>query len=183
MANFFKKPVTSPGDAAFASGSVTEGLTVAAGIEDGSIHTQSISSRSERDQEAAVKLHRNFHPWEKPKNAIVAGYPFGPGPNRNHGREAKAPSGTDLGSWISHWKKNPRRNECAPTTLRDDGRPHPRMKMIQLCMMVPVTRTQLVDVDVDAVKKVIWDIEADPQEQQLQLILNEAEAASDGLYR
>jgi hypothetical protein len=49
--------------------------------------------------------------------------------------------------------------------------------------MVPVTRTQLVDVDVEAVKKVIWDIEADPQEQQLQVILNEAEATSDGLYR
>ena len=180
MANFFKKPVASAGDASSASGSVTE--DAAAGVEDGPACAP-LMSRSERDQEAAVKLHRNFHPWEKPKNAVVAGFPLGPGPNRNHRREAKAPEGTDLGSWISHWKQNPRRNDIAHTTLRDDGRPHPRMKMVQLCMMVPVTRTQLVDVDVDAVKKVIWDIEADPEEQQLQVILNEAEATSEGLYR
>ena len=141
--------------------------------------------RSEKEQEIPFKVHRNFHPWEKPKNAKVAGYPFGPGNIRDdkENSAAMAPTGSDLNSWILHWKKNPRPDERQRMALRENGSPHPRMKMIQLCMMVPVTRTQLVDVDIDASKKVIWDIEADPEEKQLQTILDEAQPTSDGLYR
>ena len=39
--------------------------------------------------------------------------------------------------------------------LREDGTAHPRLKLIQLNMKIPLVKTQLVDVDVEAEKKVM----------------------------
>jgi hypothetical protein len=181
MANFFKKS----NQADCSDSSVTEETSHVSGVEPCEKQEIGNPPRSEKDRDAAVKVHRNFHPWEKPKNAIVAGFPFGPGNIRNDLPilDASYPHSTDLKSWVEHWKKNPRKNQEQRIALRENGSPHPRMKMIQLCMMVPVTKTQLVDVDIEATRKVLWDIEADPEEKQLQSILCEAEPTSDGLFR
>ncbi len=55
------------------------------------------------------------------------------------------------------------------------------MKLIQLHMRLPLVRTQLLDVDVDAFQKVLWDIE-DNSEEQLAVIMAEAVQDEDGLY-
>ena len=184
MANFFKKP-TATYQAESSQSANHEDASDVSGVEQFEKHDALNVTRCEKDRDIAVKVHRNFHPWEKPKNAIVAGFPHGPSNVHNDhlDQDIPAPNGTDLQSWIAHWKKNPRKNQPQQIALRENGSPHPRMKMLQLCMMVPVAKTQLVDVDIDASKKVIWDVEADPEEKQLQSILCEAEPISDGLFR
>ena len=176
MASFFKKPSgPSPSKASAADAASAEGGDMDMDPQAGG------ATKQEKDQEAAARAHRNFHPWEKPRNAIVAGYPCGPGEARPV--YPAPPSGTDLASWVKYMRGMPRRADAAKVVLRADGTPHPKMKFFQLNMMVPVTRTQLLDVDLDAARKVVWDVENDPEEQQLQQILNEAESMPDGLLR
>lgn len=67
--------------------------------------------------------------------------------------------------------------------VREDGREHPKMKLIQLNMKLPVVRTQLVDVDVDAPQKIVWDVEEDNAEEKLTEMLAECDETEDGLYR
>jgi hypothetical protein len=181
MANFFKKSTACSSTGKSLGCSV---ITEDSGVGTGDELLLTKDQVEAGDQDLNTKAHRNFHPWEKPKNAIVAGYPFGPDNCSAFVANEScdlAPPLSDLQSWIAHWKKSPRVNDCEPASRRDVRAP--RMKMIQLTMMVPITRTQLVDVDVDACKKVVWDVEADPEEQQLQTILNEAVQTPEGLYR
>jgi hypothetical protein len=84
-------------------------------------------------------------------------------------------------SWVARWKAlKPRTAATRP--LREDGTEHKRMKLIQLHMRLPLVRTQLLDVDVDAFQKVLWDIEEN-SEEQLAAIMAEAEQCEDGLYQ
>ena len=94
---------------------------------------------------------RNFHRWEKPKNAVMAPFPYGPAESKCESRSAASP---DLTSWLAVLRSEPVRSIRAPP-LRDDGTPHPKMKLIQLNMKIPLVRTQLVDVDIEAEKKVV----------------------------
>jgi len=96
------------------------------------------------------KERRNFHRWEKPKNAMVAPFPYGPAESKGASRSAAAP---DLTSWLAVLRSEPVRAIRA-RPLREDGMPHPKMKLVQLNMKIPLVRTQLVDVDVEAEKKV-----------------------------
>lgn len=100
---------------------------------------------------SAQKELRNFHPWEKPKNALVAPFPYGPG--AQHERASQSPASTDLASWLAVLRSETVRT-ARTRPLREDGTPHPKMKLIQLNMKIPLVKTQLVDVDVEAEKKV-----------------------------
>ena len=67
--------------------------------------------------------------------------------------------------------------------LREDGTPHPKMKFFQLNMRIPLTETQLIDVEIDAEKKIWWDNEWDEAEDKLREIKADWEPQSDGLYK
>ena len=97
------------------------------------------------------KERRNFHPWEKPKNAVVASFPFGPAAESN--RKSRSAASADLASWLAVLRSETVRTE-RQRPMREDGTPHPKMKLIQLNMKIPVVKTQLIDVDLEAEKKV-----------------------------
>lgn len=101
----------------------------------------------------AQKERRNFHPWEKPKNALVAPFPYGPGTQQKCASSQSAAS-EDLASWLAVLRSETVRT-VRTRPLREDGTPHPKMKLIQLNMKIPLVKTQLVDVDVEAEKKVM----------------------------
>jgi len=101
---------------------------------------------------AAQKERRNFHPWEKPKNALVACFPYGPGGQNKP--VTQSASSADLASWLAVMRNETVRN-ARTRPLREDGTAHPRLKLIQLNMKIPLVKTQLVDVDVEAEKKVL----------------------------
>jgi hypothetical protein len=147
-----------------------EGATAEVSPGDGSS-----SSPSEKPKQ---KVHSNFFPWEKPANATVASFPYGPGTSvTKSSQEAPKPS---MQAWIARWKTlRPRTPAARP--LREDGTEHKRMKLIQLHMRLPLVRTQLLDVDVDAFQKLLWDIEEN-SEEQLAAIMAEAVQDEDGLY-
>eukprot|EP00961_Rhodomonas_salina_P226332 3059773-Rhodomonas_salina.1 len=44
------------------------------------------------------QVQRNFHPWEPPKNAVIAPLPFGPG--GEHVPAGPSPEEPDLKSWL-----------------------------------------------------------------------------------
>lgn len=140
----------------------------------------SIAAESPAKQKASPsdsKSHLNFPPWEKPANAVVAGFPYGPGEPTTIQNDAPEPS---MKSWAARWKNSsPRAKPQRP--LREDGTPHRRMKIIALHMRLPVVRTQLLDVDVDALQKVVWDVE-DNSEEQLDAILADAVQDEGGLF-
>eukprot|EP00960_Hanusia_phi_P049235 759446-Hanusia_phi.AAC.3 len=168
MASFFKKSGDSP------TKSKDEDRSSASKAD-------SVSPPNESAfKELSCKTASSFRPWEAPRNAVVASFPFGPAPNSKSTRTA--PIDSDLQSWLDLLRKEPIR-ERPQRALREDGKVHPKMKLIQLNMKLPVVKTQLVDVDVDASQKVIWDIEEEGQEAKLEGIMNEAEPTSDGLYR
>ncbi len=97
------------------------------------------------------KERRNFHPWEKPKNAVVASFPFGPAAESN--RKSRSAASADLASWLEVLRSETVRT-VRQRPMREDGTPHPKMKLIQLNMKIPVVKTQLIDVDIEAEKKV-----------------------------
>ena len=97
------------------------------------------------------KERRNFHPWEKPKNAVVASFPFGPAAESN--RKSRSAASADLASWLEVLRSETVRT-VRQRPMREDGTPHPKMKLIQLNMKIPVVKTQLIDVDLEAEKKV-----------------------------
>jgi hypothetical protein len=128
------------------------------------------------------KVSSNFHPWEKPKNSIVAGFPYGPDFGEAHAAQAlpPAPETPALSSWLSVWRTAPARKR-AERPMRFEDREHPAMRVFQLHMNIPQTIIQLVDVDVDAMVKVMWDIEDEDAEQKLSEIMAEGEEDGDGV--
>jgi hypothetical protein len=104
-------------------------------------------------QAAAPKERRNFHPWEQPKNAVVAPFPYGPAAKSK--TATKSAVSADLAGWLAVLQSETVRI-VRKRPLRDDGTPHPKMKLIQLNMKIPIVKTQLVDVDVEAEKKVTY---------------------------
>ena len=102
-------------------------------------------------QAAPQKERRNFHPWERPKNAVVASFPFGPSAEST--RKSRSAASADLASWLQVLRSETVRT-VRPRPLREDGTPHPKMKLIQLNMKIPLVKTQLIDVDLEAEKKV-----------------------------
>eukprot|EP00286_Rhodomonas_abbreviata_P018604 CAMPEP_0181296646 /NCGR_PEP_ID=MMETSP1101-20121128/4816_1 /TAXON_ID=46948 /ORGANISM="Rhodomonas abbreviata, Strain Caron Lab Isolate" /LENGTH=1106 /DNA_ID=CAMNT_0023401527 /DNA_START=256 /DNA_END=3577 /DNA_ORIENTATION=- len=168
MSNFFKKSSAPPAP------------KVAAPPSEQPLQEQASEAGAETEATPVPsKAHRNFHPWERPKNAEVAPFPWGPG-------EAEAPSGpspegTDLSSWLKELRKQPKRYRPR-RPLREDGTEHQKMKLIQLNMKLPIVRTQLVDVDIDAPQKLVWDVEEDDSEKKLNEILEQSDPTPDGLY-
>ena len=197
MANFFKKSSNngSPSKGACHQTSLLEeGSDSGFSIDAVDNHRPKESfahsgvSADPSDPGILLKRKRNFHPWEPPKGALVAGFPYGPGANTDFNSafsisKQEPPQWSNLETWIAFWRACPRRNEILPSQSRDNSQPLPRMKLVQLCMMVPVTLTQLVDVDLDSQRKVVWDVEADPLQEQLKVILEESEELPDGLLR
>lgn len=101
-----------------------------------------------------ARERRNFHPWEKPKNAVVACFPYGPGEITDKKKQSTVSAcDSDLASWLAVL-----RTEAKPSVrsraMREDGTAHPKMKLIQLNMKIPLVKTQLLDVDVEVEKKV-----------------------------
>lgn len=113
----------------------------------GSSNSKSTPSKSSSD---SSKPHANFRGWEDPAHSTVAGFPYGPGKND---RQAADLPEASIEGWVSKWKSMPARPPIARPT-RDDGTMHPVMKIIHVHMRLDVVKTQLIDVDIDAVKKV-----------------------------
>ena len=129
------------------------------------------------------KEKRNFPAWERPKNAVVAAFPFGPGEGGSRNASQPAVS-ADLTGWLSVMRNETMTGRTVRTRpLREDGTPHPKMKFFKLKMLIPLTETQLIDVEIDAEKKIWWDNEWDEAEDKLREIKADWEPQSDGLYK
>lgn len=145
-------PAASAGQASFMSNFFTKKSAGVSPSKQSDSATGSSPSTSTPSKSSAdpSKPHANFRGWEDPAHSTVAGFPYGPGKSD---RQAADLPEASIEGWVSKWKSMPPRPPISRPT-RDDGTLHPLMKIIHIHMRLPVVNTQLIDVDIDAVKKV-----------------------------